>query len=106
MLFLLRSIREPKVEAPVRRMACLVAPRALLHLRLSAVALDMASFATVKTEFLLTRTLKVQMLVRTTHVANSSVLGSIWARRLKVAELVAAMTLNCYVRVRGKVTRN
>jgi hypothetical protein len=87
-------------------MTSFVAPRALLHLRLSAVALDVAPLATVEAKFLLTRTLKVQMRVRATHIADSSVLCSIWACRFEVTKLVAAVTLNRDVRVGGKVTRN
>ena len=84
-------------------MASFVTALTLLRLAFRTVSLHVPAFATVKAEFLLTGTLKIQMGVRPTHVANSSVLGRVGTGRFVVAKLMTAVALDCDIGIGSKV---
>ena len=70
-----------------------------------AIALNMASFTTIEAEFELAWTLMTEVLMRPAHITYAGEIF-VWACRFVVAELVASVTLNHYVRVSGEITRD
>ena len=76
------------------------------HVFRRAIALNMASFTAIEAEFEVAWTLKAEVVMRSAHITHSCVFGGVRACRFVVAELVASVTLNHYVRVSGEITRD